>query len=385
MPTTTLCLVRRDQLTLGRVDAPTYRTASELHGGRSYLQNPSWAEVKPDWRSELLAWRDADQQIIGTALVLYRVLPGTRRSFAYLPEGPDLDWCDARLERWLTPLVDHLGAAGAFAVRMGPPPPLRRWSAETLKAAAGPTLRIGDVLPDSVEPVGSSVSDRLRGLGWRRCGEDGTDGDAQPRFLFQVPLRGRDRDELWSGLSGQWQRNIKKSVRSGVETRVGEASDLETFYRLLDVTERRNGFRLGRSLSYYQRQYRAMNAEVPGRMRLYLAAHQGEVLAAHTMNVVGRRVWYQTGASASHRREVRPSHALQWRMLQDAHKLGAEYYDMRGVSDCLDPEDRGFGLLQWKLGTGGEVVETLGEWELTLPGVLNRTLHQSLRWYRTHR
>ena len=51
---------------------------------------------------------DADQQIIGTALVLYRVLPGTRRSFAYLPEGPDLDWCDARLERWLTPLVDHL-------------------------------------------------------------------------------------------------------------------------------------------------------------------------------------------------------------------------------------------------------------------------------------
>ena len=61
----------------------------------------------------------------------------------------------------------------------------------------------------------------------------------------------------------------------------------------------------------------------PGRMRLYLASYQGEVLAAHTMNVVGRRVWYQTGASASHRREVRPSHALQWRMLQDAFKHGA--------------------------------------------------------------
>ncbi len=35
----------------------------------------------------------------------------------------------------------------------------------------------------------------------------------------------------------------------------------------------------------------------------------------------GRRV-RQTGASADHRREVRPSNALQWRMLQDSHALG---------------------------------------------------------------
>jgi lipid II:glycine glycyltransferase (peptidoglycan interpeptide bridge formation enzyme) len=203
--------------------------------------------------------------------------------------------------------------------------------------------------------------------------------------LFQLPVKGRSRDDLWSGLSSQWQRNVKKSRRSGVETRIGGAEDLQAFHRLLGVTEERNGFNLGRSLQYYQRQFRAMNAELPGRMRLYLATHQGEVLAAHTMNVVGRRVWYQTGASASHHREVRPSHALQWRMLQDAHDLGAEYYDMRGISDCLDPDRREFGLLRWKLGTGGEVVETIGEWELTLPGVLNPSLHKALRWYRARR
>ena len=183
-----------------------------------------------------------------------------------------------------------------------------------------------------------------------------------PRFLFQVPLRGRDRDELWSGL--EWRsgsatsrnRCVPASRPASVRQRISE-----TFYRLLDVTEQRNGFRLGRSLVLLpapvpcdERRGTGADAPVPG------GVIEGEVLAAHTMNVVGRRVWYQTGASASHRREVRPSHALQWRMLQDAHKLGAEYYDMRGVSDCLDPEDRGFGLLRWKLGTGGEVVETLG-------------------------
>ncbi|MGC4939432.1 lipid II:glycine glycyltransferase FemX [Kribbella sp. DT2] len=377
MLATTLSPTRQARLTVGAVDSVTYLAAAELYGGRSFLQNPSWAQVKPDWRPELLAWRDADHEIVGTALVLYRSVPGLKRYFAYLPEGPDIDWIDPSLERWLAPLVEHLVAAGAFAVRVGPPPALRRWRASTLKAAAGPSLRIGDVLPDLVEPVGSSVGDRLRSLGWSRC-DDG--GDAQPRFVFQVPLR--SLDDVLTSMNSEWQRNLKKSVRSGIETRIGDEGDLPTFYQLLQTTEQRNGFRLGRSLGYYQRQYRALNAEAGGRMRLYLASYEGEVLAAHTMNVVGRRVWYQTGASASHRRDVRPSHALQWRMMQDAFKHGAAYYDMRGISDCLDPERREFGLLRWKLGTGGDVVETLGEWELTLPGVVNQTLHHAMRRYR---
>ena len=189
MLATTLSPTRQTRLTVGAVDAATYLAAGELYGGRSFLQNPSWALVKPDWRPELLAWRNADHEIVGTALVLYRSVPGLKRYFAYLPEGPDIDWTDASLERWLTPLIEHLVEAGAFAVRVGPPPDLRRWKASTLKAAAGPSLRIGDVLPDLVEPVGSSVTDRLRSLGWSRCGDG---GDAQPRYVFHVPLPSLD-------------------------------------------------------------------------------------------------------------------------------------------------------------------------------------------------
>ena len=58
---------------------------------------------------------------------------------------------------------------------------------------------------------------------------------------------------------------------------VGGAADLPEFYRLLQITEERNGFRLGRSLAYFERQYTALNAEEPGRMELYLARHQGEI------------------------------------------------------------------------------------------------------------
>lgn len=362
------------------------RGQADQSGQVSFLQAPEWAGVKAEWISENLGWRDSTGRLVGVALVLYRQLPGVRRSFAYLPEGPVIDWSDPDLERWLAPLRDWLGAAGAFAVRMGPPLAYRRWGAKTMKSATGPGARVDHVLPDLVEPLGAAVLDRLRDAGWRRCGEDGG-GDAQPRLVFEVSLAGKDKDALWTGLNQEWRRNVKKAAKAGVVTAISGPEDLPAFYELLGVTERRDGFRLGRSLTYYQRQYDVMNAAEPGRMRLYTARHDGEVLAAHTMvrSADGARVWYQTGASADHRREVRPSNALQWQMMCDSLELGATAYDMRGIPDTLDPSDRGFGLMRWKLGTGGDVVEMAGEWELPLDGVVNKTLHKAMHSYLARR
>ncbi|GHE25043.1 peptidoglycan bridge formation protein FemAB [Streptomyces vinaceus] len=350
----------------------------------SFLQYPSWAEVKDLWRSERVGWHYPDGQIAGAGLVLYRQFPGTRKYFAYLPEGPVADWSDPHIDRWLDPLKRHLRAAGAFAVRMGPTPAYRRWDAAAVKAATGAGRQISDVLATEVDPVGAALADRLRTRGWKRCGGE-DDGDAQPRHVFRVPLAGRTLEDLWSGLNQEWRRNVRKAEKAGVQIVLGSAADLPEFYRLLRITEERDGFRLGRSLAYYQQQFEALNAEASGRMRLYLGVHEGEILAAHTMIVAGKRVWYQTGASADHRREVRPSNALQWHMMCDAHDLGADEYDMRGVPSTLDPDERSFGLLRWKLGTGGQVVETLGEWETPMDGYANTALYKAFQAYLARR
>ncbi|MEU6930705.1 peptidoglycan bridge formation glycyltransferase FemA/FemB family protein [Streptomyces sp. NPDC046385] len=380
----------RPALRLGPVTPEVYRAflAARSTGadGPSFLQLPSWAQVKDGWTHQLVGWGPEFGELSGVALVLLRAFPGTRKYFAYLPEGPVADWADPDLDGWLDPLLKHLRSCGVFAVRMGPGPDYRRWSAATLKAHAGPGRRLSDVLATEVDPLGSAVAERLRARGWKRCGGESEDGaDAQPRLVYQVPLTGRSSDDLWSGLNQEWRRNIRKARKSGVEVVVGSAADLPEFYRLLRITEERDGFRLGRSLAYYERQYAVLNAEYPGRMKLYLARHEGEVLAAHTMVTVGRRVWYQTGASADHRREVRPSNALQWRMMLDAHAVGADVYDMRGVPSTLDPDDRAHGLLRWKLGTGGRVVETLGEWEIPLQGTTNHTLFRAFQAYLARR
>ncbi|KRD17529.1 MULTISPECIES: peptidoglycan bridge formation glycyltransferase FemA/FemB family protein [unclassified Streptomyces] len=345
----------------------------------SHLQIPSWGDVKPDWRAESLGWTDGTGALVGAGLVLLRPLPRLRRYLAYLPEGPVVDWHAPDLaERWLAPMLAHLRERGAFSVRMGPPVVVRRWSADAVKAAvADPDLhRLGDVEPTSYEQGVQDIADRLRRAGWRQAERGGEDGFAagQPRHVFQVPFAGRSLDDVHSGLNQQWRRNIKKAENAGVKVVRGGAEDLPVFYGLYTETAERDRF-VPRPLSYFQRMWSALNAERPDRMRLYLAHHDGEVLAAATMLTVGEHVWYSYGASTGRRREVQPNNAMQWRMMTDAYEQGAAVYDLRGITDTLDESDHLLGLLRFKAGTGGQAVEYLGEWDFPLNKLLHRALH----------
>ncbi|MXM68046.1 peptidoglycan bridge formation glycyltransferase FemA/FemB family protein [Streptomyces sp. HUCO-GS316] len=349
----------------------------------SPMQVPSWGDVKPDWRAESLGWFDEDGTPVGAGLVLLRPLPRVQRYLAYLPEGPLIDWSDPDLARWLEPMLAYLKGRGAFSVKMGPPVVVRRWSPEAVKAAiADPEARrLRDVEPTSYEPA-AAVPDRLRGAGWRQSEPGGEDGFAvgQPRYVCQVPFAGRSLEDIQGGLNQQWRRNIKKAEKAGVQIVRGGHEDLPAFYELYAETAERDRF-IPRPLPYFQRMWTALTAEDPDRMRLYLARHDGDVLAAATMLTVGDHVWYSYGASTSRRREVQPSNAMQWRMMSDAHELGAAVYDFRGITDTLEESNQLLGLLRFKVGAGGEAVEYLGEWDFPL----NKLLHKALDLYMARR
>lgn len=342
----------------------------------SFLQTPAWGRVKEGWRPQSLGWFRGGR-LIGAGLVLYRGVPKVpQRSLAYLPEGPNLDWTgeqhpDLDLRDWMEPMLRHLKSAGAFTVKMGPPVPVRSWSAATIKAAiaSGQAARLRDLTPDWQDPAAVALTERLRAANWLQ--EDSADagfGDFQPRYVFQLPLADRTEADLLKGFNQLWRRNIKKADKAGVTVEVGGYEDLPTFHELYVETAARDRF-TPRPLAYFQGMMRAMNAEDPDRMRLYIARHEGRPLASTTMVTVGEHVWYSYGASSNSGREVRPSNAIQWRMIRDARDGGAAVYDMRGISDTLDPQDHLFGLIQFKAGTGGQAVELAGEWDFALrPG-----------------
>jgi len=350
--------------------------------GGSFLQTPAWGAVKDAWHHDSLGWFH-DGRLVGAALLLYRAIPRLGRSFAYLPEGPVVDWSTYSAAEVTEPLLDYLRRRRVFSVKLGPQTVTRRWSAATLKAAIadGRAGQLSDVPPDTSPDVGKRVVDELRVLGWRRDEPSGAGfGDYQPRYVFQVPLSGRSLDEVFAGFNQLWRRNVRKADKSGVVVTQGTADDLPAFHEVYLTTAARDGFG-PRPLSYFERMWQALSDEDPDRIRLYLAAHDGDLLAATLWVKVGGRVWYSYGASADHKREMRPSNAIQWRMICDAHAAGADVYDLRGISDTLRPDHPLFGLIQFKLGTGGEAVEYAGEWDYPL----NRPLHRAFQLYLARR
>lgn len=349
-------------------------------GSASFLQTPAWAAVKSEWRGESLGWFDGSD-LVGVGLVLYRQIPKVKRYLAYLPEGPVLDW-SGDIETALEAMRDHLKANGAFGIRMGPPLVTRRWEAATLKAALADEVltRLGDVPADHRDDAAIEVGAHLHRLGWREQAAEGGFSAGQPKYNFQIPLAGRSEDDVLAGMNQLWRRNIRKAAKLGVEVTLGERDDLADFHRVYAETAERDHF-TPRPLSYFQTMWDAMTGEDPQRLRLYLAHHEGDLVAATTLVQVGTHAWYSYGASTTAKREVRGSNAIQWQMIRDSLASDAEVYDMRGITDTLSTDDPHVGLLQFKVGTGGEAVEYLGEWDLPI----SRPLYAAFTTYMKRR
>ncbi|KAA1415533.1 aminoacyltransferase [Nocardioides humilatus] len=369
------------------ISADDHRAYLATLPSASFLQTPGWAKVKSEWRSEHLAWVDDQGTTVGAALVLYRQLPKLKRYLAYLPEGPVIDWSTAALGDWLGPLVRHLKGEGAFAVRIGPPVATRRWSAAQIKdGIADPEVnQLGQVAPLDRSAAGARVVAQLHELGWRHQGAEGGFAAGQPQFVYQIPLVTADgsahtEESLLKGMNQLWRRNIKKADKEGVEVTTGTKADLKAFHDLYVHTAERDHF-TPRPLRYFEVMYDALNADEPDRLKVWLGRHDGDLVAATLAVRVGQHSWYSYGASSTEKREVRGSNAVQWAMIRDALAEGATVYDLRGITDTLDADDPHVGLIQFKVGTGGEAVEYAGEWDLPV----NRVLYKAFQVYLARR
>ncbi|MDN5790751.1 MAG: aminoacyltransferase, partial [Micrococcales bacterium] len=340
-------ITENDPITVRDISAAEHLTWLRRQPSVSFLQTPAWGEVKQDWRSESIGWFEGEH-LVGAALVLYRALPGIRRTLAYIPEGPCIDWSSPRLLEMLKALRGHLRAKKSFAMRIGPPVATHRWYALTIKESIsdGGITRYDEATPDAVEPIGTAVVDLLTRLGFVRLAADDGFSAGQPEYVFQIPLAGRTEADVRAGMNQLWRRNIRKTQQNGVEVRVGDASDIPAFHRVYVETAEREGF-TPRGLEYFEHMHAVMSAEDPDRIRVYLAEHEGDVLAATIWIRVGEHAWYSYGASTSAKRELQASTAIQWRMIHDSLSAGVGVYDLRGITNTVDAEDPHIGLIRF--------------------------------------
>lgn len=359
-------------LTVQPISATEHLAFVRTQRSVSFLQTPAWGHVKTEWRSESLGWYDG-RRLVGAGLVLHRPVPRLERyTLAYLAEGPAIDW-SGELDGWLDPLATYLKDHGAFAIRLGPPVHTHTWSAAEVKEGiADPGVeRLTDLPSPKAHPVGSGVHIQLSAAGWLPQNPENGFGIGHPQYKFEIPLAGRTEDDLLKGMNQQWRRNIKKAVKEGVQVELGTGTELKAFHDLYVHTAERDHF-TPRPLRYFETMFAAMGAEDPERIKLYLARHQGDLVAATVLIRVGGHAWYAYGASSTEKREVRGSNACQWAMIRDSLAAGCDVYDLRGITPTLDADDPHVGLIQFKVGTGGRAVRYAGEWDLPLRPITYR-------------
>jgi len=369
-------------LILKEIDKETHVEFLKNYQTFSFLQLPCWAEVKSGWRSKSVGWFD-ERKLVCVGLILIRNIPKTKWSLFYLPEGPVLDPDYAKnVVDWLTPLRDFAKESGAFNLKLGPQVTINTWSAATIKSAISDNVyrQFKDVDPDRVNPFGHEIGTKLRNLGGKQIETDGEGfGDVQPRFVFAIDVEGKSDDELLATFSQEWRRNIKKAEKSEVKVRQANFSDLETFHTLYKETAKRDKF-TPRPLNYFKQMWKSLNENSNNlaEMRLYIAEQENICHAACLWVRVGKHVWYTYGASSTSGRELRPSNAIQWQMMRDARDAGASIYDMRGIAATLNEKSPLFGLLRFKIGTGGKVIQYVGEWDFVLKPLIYKAFRVAL-------
>ena len=369
-------------LILKEIDKETHVEFLKNYQTFSFLQLPCWAEVKSGWKSKSVGWFD-ERKLVCVGLILIRNIPKTKWSLFYLPEGPVLDPDYAKnVVDWLTPLRDFAKTSGAFNLKLGPQVTINTWSAATIKSAISDNVyrQFKDVDPDRINPFGHEIGTKLRNLGGKQIETDGEGfGDVQPRFVFAIDVEGKTDEELLATFSQEWRRNIKKAEKSEVKVRQANFSDLETFHTLYKETAKRDKF-TPRPLNYFKQMWKSLNENSNNlaEMRLYIAEQENICHAACLWVRVGKHVWYTYGASSTSGRELRPSNAIQWQMMRDARDAGASIYDMRGIAATLNEKSPLFGLLRFKIGTGGKVIQYVGEWDFVLKPLIYKAFRVAL-------
>jgi peptidoglycan pentaglycine glycine transferase (the first glycine) len=201
----------------------------------------------------------------------------------------------------------------------------------------------------------------------------------QPSNTLVVDLRGSE-DEVFNRMKPKTRYNIRLAGRKGVV--VHTSNDIDTFYRVMNVTSHREAFHV-HSLEYYRRAYELF---YPGGMcELFFADFEGQTLAAVMVFAFGNSAYYFYGASSDVERNRKPTYPLQWEAIRWAHAKGCSEYDMWGIpdeaTDVKDDEaeareDGLWGVYRFKRGFGGSIKRA----QPTLDRVYNRVLYRLYLW-----
>ena len=289
------------------------------------LQSWNWGELQSrfGWNVERLLVGDGRHGLCSLQRTA-SLFPGG--AVYYVPRGPAV--VEAARVQVLDALEHRARAGGGIVIRIEP------------------NARVGDDWPAFFEGRGFIQGKAVQPLATQ---------------LLNIDL---EPESLKASFKPKARYNLNLAERKGVK--VADSKDVGTFARLATETADRQGIHLP-GPAYYQA---ALDLFAPrDEVRLYLAEHEGDVLAGIMVFRFGKTAYYLFGGSTAYKRELMPNYLLHWQAMLDFRALGCDTYDWWGIPEEPAPDHPWFGLYRFKTGFGGETARYVGLYEHVLrPG-----------------
>lgn len=187
--------------------------------------------------------------------------------------------------------------------------------------------------------------------------------DMQPREILVVDIS-KSEEEILAGMKAKTRYNVRLAEKRGVLVSFErDKTAIREFLQMIRETAKRNGI-----ATHSEEHYLAFFETFPREsLELFVARHEGRILAAILVSFFGDTATYLHGASSNDDRGFMAPFLLQFRAIQEAKKRGCVRYDFGGV-DTTGMRPTLSGVTRFKLGFA-ESVKTV-----QYPGSYDRVL-----------
>ena len=187
--------------------------------------------------------------------------------------------------------------------------------------------------------------------------------DIQPPDTTVLDLM-LDEQTLLGNMKPKWRYNIRLAEKKGVVVREGGIGDIDVFYGLYCQTAKRDGIAV-HGKSYYN-DLLSRSGTDGCLVRLYIAEHENDALAAVIVLFAKNEAVYLYGASSNVKRNLMPAYLLQWTAVLQAKRAGCLTYDFYGMPPTDDEKHPMHGLYRFKTGFGGKIIHRPGSIDVPL-------------------
>ena len=183
----------------------------------------------------------------------------------------------------------------------------------------------------------------------------------------------KSEDEILRGMRQRTRRALRKGLKNHIEvTTSTDPADIHEFYQIQLQTAKRHEF-VSFSEDFLTKQFAALAPH--GEAVLYIAKHQGQILAENFMIFYGNEASYHYGVSSELGTKLSGAPLLHMQAMRDARERGIKRYSFWGIVGEDETWHRFYGVSRFKRGFGVDELKYTPAHDLVLhPAAYLKTL-----------